>query len=133
MFISGYANTENVFYCLNTSLVRPTPEYASAALHSFLTKNISALERVQRKAARFCSQNYNRYASVTDMLRDLGWATLETRRRQFRLTLRYKLTHGLIDIDRRKTLKIFNVYSSLGLYMIMSQYFNDHEIQSPGS
>ena len=38
------------------------------------------------------------------MIRDLGWATLETRRRQFRLTLMYKLTHGLIDIDRRKYL-----------------------------
>ena len=32
-----------------------------------------------------------------------------------------------------KTLKIFNVYSSLGLQKIMSQFFNDHEIQSPGS
>ena len=32
-----------------------------------------------------------------------------------------------------KTLKIFNVYSSLGLKKIMSQFFNDHEIQSPGS
>ena len=50
-------------------------------------KDISALKRVQRKAARFCSQNYNRYASVTDMIKDLGWATLETRRRLSRLTL----------------------------------------------
>ena len=40
----------------------------------------------------------------TDMIKDLGWATLETRRRQFRLTLVYKLTHGLIDIDSRKYL-----------------------------
>ena len=31
--------------------------------------------------------------------KDLGWDTLEMRRRQFRLTLMYKLTHGLIDID----------------------------------
>ena len=38
------------------------------------------------------------------MIRDLGWATLETRRRQFSLTLMYKLTHGLIDIDTRKYL-----------------------------
>ena len=32
-----------------------------------------------------------------------------------------------------KTLKIFNVYSSLGLRKIMSQFFNDLEIQNPGS
>ena len=31
--------------------------------------------------------------------KDLGWDTLEMRRRQFRLALMYKLTHGLIDID----------------------------------
>ena len=43
----------------------------------FLKKDISALERVQRKATRFCSQNYDRYASVRDMIKDLGWATLE--------------------------------------------------------
>ena len=30
-----------------------------------------------------------------------------------------------------KTLKIFNVYPSLGLQKIMSQFFNDDEIQSP--
>ena len=66
---------------------------------TFLKKDISALESVRRKAAQFCPQNCNRHASVTDMIKDLGWATLETRRRQSRLTLMYKLTHGLIDID----------------------------------
>ena len=68
----------------------------------FLKKDISVLKRVQRKAAWFCSQNYDRYASVTDMIKDLGWATLETRRRQSRLMLMYKLIHGLIHIDTRK-------------------------------
>ena len=67
---------------------------------------MSALEWVQGKAARFCSQNYNRYVSVMDMIKDLGWATLEMRRRQTRLTLTYKVTHGLIDIDSQK---IFNL------------------------
>ena len=43
------------------------------------------LERVQRKAARFCLQNYNRTASVTDMLRELEWDTLEMRRKKNRL------------------------------------------------
>ena len=84
--------------------MRPKLEYASTAWDPFLKKDISALERVQRKAARFCSQNYDRYASVTDKIKDLGWASLETRRRQSRLTLMYKLTHGLIDIDTRKYL-----------------------------
>ena len=89
-----------------TTQIRLKLEYASAAWDPFLKKDISALEWVQRKGARFCLQNYNRYASVTDMIKDLGCITLEMRRRQSRLTLTYKVTHGLIDIDSRK---IFNL------------------------
>ena len=36
------------------------------------------------------------------MIEDLKWDTLEMRRRRFRLTLMYKLTHGTIDIDSQK-------------------------------
>ena len=58
------------------------------------------LERVQRKAARFCFQNYNRTASITDILKELEWDTLEIiiRRKKNKLTLTYKLSHSLVDI-----------------------------------
>ena len=46
-------------------------------------KDISTLERVERKAARFCLQNFNKTASVTDMLSELKWDTLEIRRESF--------------------------------------------------
>ena len=74
-----------------TSIVRPKLEYASASWDPHYKKDISTLERVQRKAARFCLQNFNKTASVTDMLSDLEWDTLETRRKENRLTLMYKL------------------------------------------
>ena len=60
------------------------------------------LERVQRKAARFYLQNYNRTASITDMLRELEWDTLKMRRKKDRLlSLMYKLSHSLVDIKTR--------------------------------
>ena len=74
-----------------TSIVRPKLEYASASWDPHYKKDISTLERVQRKAARFCLQNFSKTASVTDMLSDLKWDTLETRRKENRLTLMYKL------------------------------------------
>ena len=43
-------------------------------------------------------------AAKASMNKDLGWDTLEMRGRQFRLTLMYKLTHGLIDIGNREYL-----------------------------
>ena len=43
-------------------------------------------------------------AAKASMNKDLGWDTLEMTGRQFRLTLMYKLTHGLIDIGSREYL-----------------------------
>ena len=52
------------------------------------------LERVQRKAACFCIQNFNRTASITHMLRELECDTLEMRRKKNRL----RLSRSLVDI-----------------------------------
>ena len=41
------------------ALVRPKLEYASAAWDLYLQKDIVALEKVQRKVARFCTNNYH--------------------------------------------------------------------------
>ena len=87
-----------------TSIVRPKLEYASASWDPHYKKDISTLERVQRKAARFCLQNFSKTASVTDMLSDLKWDTLETRRKKNRLTLMYKLSHNLVDINTEEHL-----------------------------
>ena len=87
------------------TLVRRTLEYGSAAWDPYYGMDIKKLERVQRKAARFCAGNYNLHASVTEMLKDLSWDTLATRRKTARLSFMYKLTHNLTDFSAENHLK----------------------------
>ena len=55
-----------------TTLVRPILEYASASCDPHCLKHIKTLERIQRQAARFCTQNYSREpGTVTQLLKDL--------------------------------------------------------------
>ena len=54
---------------------------------------------VQRRAARFVTGIYERYASVSDMLQHLQWDTLENRRNNFRAIAMYKINNNLVDIN----------------------------------
>ena len=49
-------------------------------------------------AARWATRDYQRTASVTQMLKDLNWRTLEQCRIDSRLILMYKITHDLVAI-----------------------------------
>ena len=63
------------------SLVRPIVEYASVAWSPHTAKDISAIESIQRRAARFVFNDYSRNSSVVSaMLADLNWQSLEERR-----------------------------------------------------
>ena len=62
--------------------MRPKLQYACSAWDPHYQKDKAALERVQRKVACFVTENYNRTASMTAMLQDLKWDTLETVRRE---------------------------------------------------
>ena len=89
-----------------TSLVRPILEYASAAWDPHSQKNIKTLERIQRQAARFCTNNYSREpGSVTKLLQELGWETLQTRRKAKRITTLYIMEHNIIDITLDQYIK----------------------------
>ena len=48
---------------------------------------IRELNKIQRKAARFVKNYYGRTDSVTQMLNELGWEPVETRRLRARLRL----------------------------------------------
>ena len=51
-------------------IVRPKLQYACSAWDPHYQKDKAALERVQRKAVRFVTGNYDRTASVTAMIPD---------------------------------------------------------------
>ena len=74
--------------------MRPILEYAGAVWDPHHKKDIEAIERVQRKAARFVSNDYRRDSSVTAMINTLNWNLLQERRFVTRMTLLYKSFHN---------------------------------------
>ncbi|KAJ8036585.1 hypothetical protein HOLleu_20604 [Holothuria leucospilota] len=69
-----------------------------------LYDKVKKYENVQRRAARFIFNNYSRQSSVSEMLKDLKWDSLETRRFRARLVVMYKETHGLLPSNVRNHL-----------------------------
>ena len=59
------------------SLVRPILEYASSAWDPHLLKDIYSIDQIQRRAARWVLQNYNRYSSVTSMQQQLHYNNID--------------------------------------------------------
>ena len=53
---------------------------------------------VQRRAARWTLCRFSSYDSVSEMLGDLGWRSLEDRRTDSRLCLFYKIVHDLVAV-----------------------------------
>ena len=81
-------------------MVRPTLEYASAAWDPYISDQINQLDKVQRRAARFVSDNYRDKTPgcITAMVKSLGWERLKERRKSHRLIKMYKVMHGFVCI-----------------------------------
>ena len=85
------------------AIIRPKLEYCSSVWDPYQRKYIQKIEMVQRRAARFV-KNIRRYdssgnnPSITAALAELGWDTLQDRRRDNRLILLYKVKKNLIKI-----------------------------------
>ncbi|XP_066275334.1 uncharacterized protein [Branchiostoma lanceolatum] len=77
------------------TLVRPIVEYACCVWDPHTTGNTNKLEKIQRRAARFVLNRHRNTSSVSDMLDQLQWVPLQDRRRSIRLTMLYKIKHGL--------------------------------------
>jgi len=80
------------------TLVRPIIEYAAVVWDPHTKSKIDQIEMVQRRAARFVTNNYSRHSSVTAMLQKLQWDNLAQRRARAKVTMLYKITNSLVDI-----------------------------------
>jgi hypothetical protein len=79
-------------------LVRPKLEYASVVWSPHKATDIATLERVQRRAARFATGRYRNRSSVTDMLKQLEWESLEQRRLKARATMAFRIHQNMVSI-----------------------------------
>ena len=83
---------------LYLSLVQPKLEYGSTAWHPITKQDTHLLDMIQRSAAQLCMNDYSRESSVTSMLKNLEWQSLDTRRAITQLVLMFKISHSLVDI-----------------------------------
>ena len=56
--------------------------------------DIQQLEKVQRRAARWVLNDFSRYSSITNMLQQLSWPSLQVRRKICRLQTLFKIIHN---------------------------------------
>ena len=84
--------------CYHT-FIRPTLEYASPNWDPSTQKSAKQLESIQRRCARYVTREYAQTTSVTGLLEDLGWPTLQQRRAQARVILLYRIVYRLVDIN----------------------------------
>ena len=74
-------------------------EYCSSVWDPYEKGDAATVEKVQRMAARLVKGDYKRESSVTQMICDLGWQSLEACRAVSRLSLMYKIALGLLDVE----------------------------------
>ena len=79
--------------------VRPQLEYCSTVWHPWQKYLIYKIEQVQRSAARYVCNDYNYTSSVSQMLNNLKWQTLEQRRNISNVVLLYKIQNNLVWVD----------------------------------
>ena len=89
---SGTPSTINLYTMEQSALRTWVLEYCCAIWDPHLAKDRDNLEAVQRRAARFVTQDYSRDTSVTQLLKDLHWLQLKD------LSLMYRIVTGKVVV-----------------------------------
>ena len=86
------------------TLVRPKQEYAAPIWSPYSKLQINQIEKVQRTAARWTCMRRRNTSSVSEMLGELEWPSLEARRVWSSLLLFHKIHSGAVSIEKDKYL-----------------------------
>ena len=77
-----------IIFSLHCSLI--SLEYCSAIWDPYTQELTQKVGKIQRRAARLVHKIYDWQASVSGLIRDLGWDMLSTRRKIARLNILHK-------------------------------------------
>ena len=79
-------------------LIRPLTDYSAVIWDLHTVENIRKLEMIQRRASRMVYADYQTTSSVSTMLCQLQWTTMQERRAQAKACMMYRVVNQLIDI-----------------------------------
>ncbi|KAJ8038699.1 hypothetical protein HOLleu_16195 [Holothuria leucospilota] len=80
------------------TLVRTLLEYSSSVWDPYTVSLSNKVEQIQRRAARFVCNDYSPHSSMTEILKDLGWDSLNVRRTVNRLAIFHKARLGFLAL-----------------------------------
>ena len=69
-------------------------EYSATVWSPHTVQDITKLEKVQCRAARYIFNDYSSFHSVSAILNQLNWHSLETRRDYLKIIMVYKIIKG---------------------------------------
>ena len=86
------------------TFVRPILENSCTVWDPYTATQISKLEMIRRRAARYVLHRHHNTSSVTNMLQSLGWRSLADRRKDAQLCMLYNISNDLVGIPATKYL-----------------------------
>ena len=86
------------------TMVRPQLEYASDVWDPQHVGDIMELEKVQRRAAPLVLNDYGQFSSVSSMLNQLSWLTLQSRCKLSRLYTLHKVFYHQLFLSKVHTI-----------------------------
>ena len=95
-----------VKYTAYVTIARPILDYCDTVWDTEIIRDILKLEKLNTRAARLISNDYRRTEGITSYLkREHNLDILVERRQLHRLTFLYKISNGIVAIDKHKYLQ----------------------------